>query len=249
MTTPWEDDVTPNAPGCDAPVAITPARFSDRQERFIQYRAGHEPARAAIMAGIAPSRARAQAWAWERNDAILSAISAARDHVAEEVQWNPKDILAEYAIIAFSTIDDYEIDAEGNLRLADEAPANAMRAVQSFKRTITQHDNGDVTYTGELRLYDKQHALGKMGEWFGMWLKRIRFEEDGEVKATLAAMRKTMERVEARHATHAIEDARVAEFRQTVNAAGQLVAGSTHPIAALRAMADHVSHSHGESND
>lgn len=81
-------------------------------------------------------------------------------------------MLSELELLAFSDLTYYEVDDSGDIRLADNAPAGAMRALQSIKRRITTRgtgENHEVTREVELRLWDKPGPLKLAGQHVGLF--------------------------------------------------------------------------------
>ena len=223
-------------------------RITDRQGRFIEYRAnGHKPKESALLAGVPPSMAAQLALKWEADERIAKAIADAQAMHGAEAKVGPADVIRELALIAFSTLDDYVVIDDDDMPIApaEDAPPSVMRAVSSAKRKVKYEMHGEESVpivTVEFRLWDKIAALRMLGDYLGMWIKRVRVEEDGEMKATLQAMRRTMQRVEARARLHEAEEQRVEAFRTEAELAraGAVVASSPRPLDALRALAQTV---------
>ena len=99
-----------------------------------------------------------------RKAEVRAAIAAASTEIAAKAGVDAERVERELAHVAFSNINDYEIDALGNVKLADGAPRDAMRAVSSIKRRVESDKDGKTVVSTELRLWDKPVALGMLGK-------------------------------------------------------------------------------------
>jgi len=229
---------TERAPGAVAVVARP--RWTNKKVQYVEERAanpGLSPVKAAILVGFSPAEAKRISTQWEDDPAVAEAIAAACEERGVRRGVAPEDILRELMLIAFSSLDDLVID-DGNVWAGPEAPAHAIRTVSAIKKKTTVNAaTGDVTTTTEVRLWDKMAALKLLGEHLGMWLKRVRIEDDEKTRATLDAMKQAMDAVNTRLARDAAEDARIAQFQREIAATGAAVAASADPMAAMRRLA------------
>ena len=87
------------------------------------------------------------------------------------------EVLSETAALAQSRVDNYVVDDDGNVALAEGAPEDAMAAVQSIKRRITTRTDRDgittKTVDVELKLWDKPGSLKLMGKHRGIFADRV----------------------------------------------------------------------------
>lgn len=85
--------------------------------------------------------------------------------------------------LALSRIDHYIVDDDGNVKLAEGAPDNAMAAVQSVKRKkIVKEDragNLTITYDVEIRLWDKPQPLKLTGRHVGLYPDKVEITGKG----------------------------------------------------------------------
>jgi hypothetical protein len=240
-----EDLPDNRAPGAVQPgTAVMAQRMPDRMARYVEHRAkGAAKIEAGLLAGCSPASVRHTVMKWERDARVIEALATVQEEAGMEARTHPADVLRELAILAFSTLDDYEIDAYGNVSPAEDAPPYVMRAVQSIKRRrIVSYDvDGEerIEYKTDLTLWDKVKALRMLGEHMGMWLKRLQIEESGEVKAALASMQGIMQQALKRQQAHQTEEAEIARFQQLADAAATVVS-SSQPIEAMKALAEAV---------
>ncbi len=209
-------------------------QLSDRKQRYVEHRAeGHPPTKAAILAGLSPASARVMARRWEEDPAVVEAVGAAQEEAGTRVGVHPTDVLRELMTLAFSTMDDYEVDEDGRVTLAEDAPASALRALKSVKRRVSYDEQGNETITTEIVLWDKVQSLKLLGEHLGMWLKRLRVEDDGEARAALQALRQMMVKAAGRAVEHGAEEAAVAAFEQASDEARLRENGGVEAFRAL----------------
>jgi hypothetical protein len=239
-------------PGAVSAVARR-TRLTDRQARYVEARGdGKSQIEAALYAGLTPSHARQTASKWESDDVIADAIAEAQRAHGMEAKTTPADVIRELAIVAFSSLDDYAWDEHG-IEPDPDAPPHVMRAVQSVKKRVKYERQGEATVpvvTWEFKLWDKMGALRMLGDYLGMWIKRIRVEDDDEAKATLLAMRRVMDRVAIRAESHAAEEAAIARFQQAELAeAGAVVASSARPMETLKALSRRIDEALGAGPD
>jgi phage terminase small subunit len=232
------------APGAVAAVARPP--LTDRQHRYIEARAeGHPRHKAGILAGLSPGQARTLTEKWDEDPRIIAAIADAQEFAGTKVGVSPVDVIRELMVIAFATHDDYVIDG-GDVRLAEDAPRSAMRAIKTRKKKVTYTEGGDEVVTVEIVLHDKIAALKMLGDHLSMWMKRLQINQDDDVKAALSSMRKAVEQVTARTQSYREEERRQAEFEmQRIAEASVAVAASPQPLSALRALAERVHEAEG----
>lgn len=118
-----------------------------------------------------------------RNAKVAAAIQAAMAQRGERVQVNQDRVLQEIAVLSFSNIWHYTLDAQGYVALAADAPPEAIHAVSSIKRKVVSRHIGDdleTTYETEIKLWDKPAALRMAGLHLGMFVeKREHTGKDG----------------------------------------------------------------------
>lgn len=134
------------------------------QRRFVEeYLIDLNGTEAAVRAGYSKKTAKAIACQVLKVQHVTDAIEEAMASRGERTGITADRVLRELERLAFSDLDNYTVDDNGDLKLADGAPKNAMRAVQSVKRRIIHTPIGDGhtvrTCEVEIRLWDKPGAL------------------------------------------------------------------------------------------
>ncbi|HXE84699.1 MAG TPA: terminase small subunit [Gemmatimonadales bacterium] len=122
----------------------------------------------------------------ERSAKELGYQQLKKPHIAERIAQLMQDrerrtrikahrVLEELATVALSSIDDYVIDDDGRVQLAEGAPEDAMRAVSSIKRkvkTYTMRDEPVTEIETEIRLWDKPSTLRTALQHLGALIER-----------------------------------------------------------------------------
>ncbi|HXE59492.1 MAG TPA: terminase small subunit [Gemmatimonadaceae bacterium] len=90
-------------------------------------------------------------------------LARLEEALTEQAGIKLRRLLEELRAVAYSSIDDFVIDAEGRVQLRDGAPDEALRAVASIKRKqrfIPRKDEDPIIETDtEIRLWSKPEAL------------------------------------------------------------------------------------------
>lgn len=150
-----------------------PSALNARQRRFVdEYLVDLNATGAAKRAGYSLKTAYAIGQENLKKPEIAAAIQSAMDDRASGTRVKAYRILEELATIALSSIEHFEIDENGNVTLADGAPADALRAVSRIKkktRAIPQ-DDGDaiIEHETEIALWDKNSAIDKAMKHLGI---------------------------------------------------------------------------------
>lgn len=134
-----------------------------------EYLIDAKPTAAAIRAGYAESSAAGTAIQLLNDSRIVDVIARGQAQRLARVNMQADTVIVELSALAFSRIDHYRVDNDGNVCLAEGAPQNAMAAVQSVDcTTIEKFDTktGEATRTRnvKLKLWDKPGALKLMGK-------------------------------------------------------------------------------------
>jgi phage terminase small subunit len=106
---------------------------------------------------------------------VAAAIAAKQEARAVKTGIDQARVLAELELLAFSNLEHYVVDDHGQIQLAADAPAGAMRALQSIKRKIMTRSTDDgttVTREIELRLWDKPGPLKLAGQHVGLFVEK-----------------------------------------------------------------------------
>lgn len=115
---------------------------------------------------------------------VIAMVRSAREQRLSRVKMTQDTVLHEMSLLSHSSIDHYKVDDNGNVQLAEGAPAGAMRAVQSVKRKITtrrEQGSGDVikTVDVEIKLWDKPTPLKIMGKQIGLFPDKVEHSGPG----------------------------------------------------------------------
>ncbi len=110
---------------------------------------------------------------------MAEAIAKAKEKRLAAVEITQARVLEELSLLAFSDLTHFQHDAKGNVTLTAEAPAGAMRALQSVKKEISSIGGGDSsealisTAKVEIKLWDKPGMLRLAGRHVGLFPDRI----------------------------------------------------------------------------
>jgi phage terminase small subunit len=158
-----------------------PDQTTARRDAFVrEFLVDLNGTQAAIRAGYSARSASVQAARLLANAKVAAAIEAGKAARAERTGITQERVLQELAVLAFSDIDHYEIDDNGQVVLAAGAPKTAKRAISSLKKRVTFDAEGGITREVELRFWDKPGALKLAGRHVntpGFW---ERFEITGK---------------------------------------------------------------------
>jgi phage terminase small subunit len=103
------------------------------------------------------------------NPKIAAALAAYDRMMLDRVEVTKEQWLREQAIVAFSSIDDYDVDENGRLVLTrPDLPSCLMWAVSSVKKKVVRKGGDVVETTVEIRLWPKMDALGQIGRHTGL---------------------------------------------------------------------------------
>jgi phage terminase small subunit len=140
-----------------------------RQRLFvIEYLVSLNATQAAIKAGYSASSAESQASALLRNPKVQEYVAAHQASRAIATGITQDRVLRELEAIAFSRIDHYEWDGK-RVVLSEDAPADAIRAVSSFKLTRRSDGEGVITEEITVKLWDKPSAVKLAGRHVGLF--------------------------------------------------------------------------------
>lgn len=139
--------------------------------------------RACIAAGYRAKHAKQQAYENLAKPYLQKALRDSIEARMERLHMEQDDVLTELRVLGKSSIEHYVIDDSGEFSLAEGAPEDAMRAVSSYKRRVTEKDGVTTVYV-EFRLWDKPAALNMMGRHFGMWTDKL--EHSGKIEGDLS---------------------------------------------------------------
>lgn len=148
--------------------------LNDKQKRFVaEYLVDLNATQAAIRAGYSKKTAYSQGQRLLKHAEAARAIQEAKNARAARVGMTQDDVLRELQAIGQSDIRHYTIDDFGEMKLADDAPDRAMRAVASVKKRIRTDEHGNVVGAEtEFKLWDKPAALKMAGQHLGTFVDR-----------------------------------------------------------------------------
>jgi phage terminase small subunit len=145
-----------------------------RRAAFVQeYLVDLNGRQAAIRAGFSPASASAAANGLLADPLVGSLIEKAKAQRLSRVQVSQDTVINEMSLLAYSSVDHYYVDSQGNLKPTPDAPEGAMRAVQSVKKTIKIDKDDTIIYTVEFRLWDKPGPLKLMGRHIGLFPDKV----------------------------------------------------------------------------
>lgn len=151
--------------------------LNPKQTRFVQeYLLDLNGKQAAIRAGYSPKTAEVQASRLLSHAKVAAAVADAQAKRAKEVGVEQNRVLTELAVVGFSSVQNYTVDDNGDVQLAEGVPEAAWRALSSIKRKVITRGSGDdatVTREVELRLWDKPGTLRMCGQHLGMFVERV----------------------------------------------------------------------------
>jgi phage terminase small subunit len=154
---------------------------ADRRARFVQeYLLDLNATQAAIRAGYSAKTARQQGARLLAEAAIEAAIQAAQGKRAVKTGITQERVLEELALLAFSDLEHYTVSDNGDVELAEGAPAGAMRALQAIERRVSTDKDGNVERTVKLKLWDKPGPLKLAGRHVGLRAFMDRLEVTGK---------------------------------------------------------------------
>lgn len=145
--------------GLDESLASKP--LSPKAERFCaEYLVDLDKTKAARRAGYSASRASQTGCDLYRDARVRARIDALAQERVEATRIRAYVVLEELAVVAFSSIENYEIDDDARVQVRDGAPRGAIRAVARVKRkrrVIPRGPNVDpiIEVETELALWDK----------------------------------------------------------------------------------------------
>jgi phage terminase small subunit len=180
-------------------------KLTARQEKFVEeYLVDLNATQAAIRAGYAKKDADVQGPRLLGNVGIGQAVAAAKAARAAKTGITAERVLRELELLAFSNHAHFSVGDTGAVELVNDAPEEAHRSVSAIKHRIESRDDGLVTRTVEIKLWDKPGMLKLAGRHVGLFPDKLELSgKDGaplfpaEAKMTRAEMQREIERLEA----------------------------------------------------
>ena len=179
------------------PVSPAPARpprkLSARQRVFVEeYLVDLNATRAAARAGYAASSARNNGTSRLTTPAIAAAIEEALAARSARTQVAADRVVLELARVGFSDLRRV-FTPEGRLRdltSLDDDTAAAIASIKVVTRRRTEPGQpAEVDYVTEVKFWDKNAALEKLGRHLGMFREQIDVEVHGDLADMIATRR------------------------------------------------------------
>lgn len=168
--------------------------LTDKQKRFVEeYLVDLNATRAAIAAGYSEKTAHSIGHENLKKPDIDEAIQKAMAERSERTKITQDKVLAEYARLSFSNMQDYlriDDEGEGTLTLA-ELDEDQARAISEY--TVETHNERDpednkktrVVRKTKLKLYDKKGALDSVARHLGMFNDKVTLGGNVVVKRSI----------------------------------------------------------------
>jgi phage terminase small subunit len=142
---------------------------------------------AAIAAGFAAKTAGRAGSRLANTPHIKAAIDAAMHARVSRINVTADRVLREVDTVSLSTIEHYTLTEDGQIKLAEGAPPDAMRAISGFKRktrVIPQKDGEPIVeHDVEFKLWSKPDTLRLSMQHRGMLGEKPEAPEDADAKA------------------------------------------------------------------
>lgn len=149
------------------------ADLTPKQQRFVdEYLVDLNATQAAIRAGYSEHSASAIASENLGKPEIQTAIDIRRQDLMRRTEITQDRVLRELAALAFSNVQNFTVDGEGYLRLAEGAPEGAWASLSSVKYRTTVTTVGEakkVERDVEFRMWDKPGPLKLAGQHVGLF--------------------------------------------------------------------------------
>jgi hypothetical protein len=162
-----------------------------REQLFVAAYIAHGNATAAAkQAGFSAKTAYAKGSELLKRPRVAAALERAKQQITKKFKVNAERVVEEMAVVGFSDIRHYAINADGFLALAGGAPDSAMRAVKRFKRKIRSIPQKDaapiVEVDSEIELWSKDTELRALGDYLAMFKENRRLDDDDDNDLTPA---------------------------------------------------------------
>ena len=159
---------------------LAATRGGHRRCRFVdEFLINPVASEAVKAAGYSTKNPRQRGWALMRIPLVAAAVAQKIRELIRRTKITPDQVLHELSIIAFSDLDDYEIDpATGHVRVAPGVPEYALRAIKSITFTVITDADGNETRHTEITLWNKMRALRLVLKYLGMLKARRKGEPE-----------------------------------------------------------------------
>jgi phage terminase small subunit len=145
--------------------------LNERQKLFCEeYLVDLNATQAAIRAGYSAKTANKIGPKLLVNVGIQTYISELRAKRSEKTEVTAIRVIEELALIAFSNVDDYRLDANGHLVMKDGTRPERMRAIASKRHKVKRMGDDDPGELVEcdIKLWDKNKALDTLCKYLGL---------------------------------------------------------------------------------
>jgi len=157
-------------------------KLTPNQQRFVQeYLVDLSAKQAAIRAGYTATHADVVGWQLLQKPLVAAEIARLKAERAEKTGITSDRVLSELEALAFSNVEHFIVDENGELAPAPGVPKEVMRAVSSVKHKVRTYGHGDdkrVEHEVEFRLWDKPGTLKLAGRHVGLFPDNLKVELD-----------------------------------------------------------------------
>lgn len=143
-----------------------------KQVRFVEeYLVDLNATQAAKRAGYSEKTASVIGVENLKKPLIAAAVAAHMAELSKKTEITVERVLAEYAKLAFSDLEDFVKWKAGNISLEDSTalPEGLTACVQEVKESVAPSG----TVTTSIKLHDKKGALDALGKHLGMFRERV----------------------------------------------------------------------------
>lgn len=177
-------------------------RLTARLKRFAQeYALDFNATKAAGRAGYSASWANSHASEALKRPEVIAIVESITAAASEKSQVTKERLLEEVGVISFSSVDDYEWDSKGNLKVKDGVPPEAIRAIASVKVEVAQYGEHAVLIKKQFKLWDKPRALNLGMRHLGMLNDKLEIDVHGEFEKMIGKAAEEYDREIARLAS------------------------------------------------
>ena len=147
------------------------------QERFVEeYLKDLNASQAAYRAGYSAKNVGKIGSVLLGKGRIAEAMEEAKARRRIRTEVSQDIVIRELVLLATQDPDHYLIDDEGNVTLAEGAPAGAMRAISSVhtkNRTMTREGETETIREVRMTFWNKTHALELLGKHLAMFTEKV----------------------------------------------------------------------------
>lgn len=156
-------------------------KLNDKQARFVEeYVIDFNATRAAIAAGYSKKTAEQQGYQLLQKTLVQEAVATNQKKVAAKLEITQEKTLIEIARLAFSDLRK-AFDEDGNLLPVNKWPDDIAAAISSVKVITHTSEDGEVSHTSEVKLWDKGTSQERLCKHLGL------FEKHNEQKSNPVA--------------------------------------------------------------